>query len=111
MRPLTEALALGLRADDLVFRRGPSGFALLLDGITPASAAHVAGRLREIVLERAEEQAPGRAAAGLRVHVGVAAGIGPREDFIEVLRQAEAGMRAQRHRDAGPRSGMVPSPA
>ncbi len=98
LRPLAEALALGLRADDLVFRHGPLGFALLLDGLPATAAIRMADRLRLAVQDHLPQAPPGVPAP--RVHLGVATGPGGAEEFGALLRRAEAALRSARH--AGP---------
>ena len=107
LRALAEALALGLRVDDLVFRYGPSGFALLLEGLPAAAAAALGERLRGTLAERLSEAGPGQPAP--RVHAAAATGPVGGEDFPALLRRAEKALRAARRGAGG--APALPEPA
>ncbi|WP_338662070.1 hypothetical protein VQH23_17800 [Pararoseomonas sp. SCSIO 73927] len=92
LRNLALALAGTLRADDLVFRHGARGFALLLEGIPPAAARRLADDLPRLVPERLGPEDPFREGPGMELRVGMATGPGAAEDFAALLREAEAGL-------------------
>ncbi|MCR0984197.1 nucleotidyl cyclase domain-containing protein [Roseomonas populi] len=92
LREMAQALAGALRVDDLVFRHGARGFALLLEGIPPAAARRLAEDLPRLIPERMGPADPFGQEPGLKLRVAVADGPGGAADFGALLRQAEDGL-------------------